>query len=44
MVNTFEPIRVTTIIKENKDLIQKLKESGEDQLMRGMNFRIGGKR
>ena len=42
MVNTYEPARVISIIKENKGLIQKLKESGEDQMLK-MNYRFNKK-
>ena len=37
MVKTFEPARVNSILKENKELILKLKQAEEDSMLKQMN-------
>lgn len=43
MTNTFEPTRVTAILKDNRDLILKLKQAEEENIQKQLNFRFNKK-
>jgi hypothetical protein len=43
MTNTFEPTRVTAILKDNRDLIIKLKQAEEEHIQKQLNFRFNKK-
>jgi len=43
MTNTYEPQRVNAILRDNRELIQKLKEAEEESIQKQNNFRFNKK-
>ena len=43
MTNTYEPQRVNAILRDNRELIQKLKEAEEESIQKQNNYRFNKK-
>ena len=43
MTNTIEPQRVNAILRDNRELIQKLKQAEEESAQKQLNFRFNKK-